>query len=145
MERVRDFTSLVVWQKAHAFVLHIYAYTSTFPKEELYGLTSQLRRAVVSTPANIAEGYKKPGIFDKLRFYNIAQGSLEEARYYLILSQDLNYGDSKELSSEADEVARLLTSYIEAIKKGEGRRKERENRLFYSLLHSPSSLLERNL
>jgi four helix bundle protein len=82
----RDFTNLLVWQKAHALVLHIYAHTSGFPKEEVYGLTSQFRRAAVSTAANIAEGYKKRGVLDKLRFYNIAQGSLEEVRYYLILS-----------------------------------------------------------
>jgi four helix bundle protein len=125
MEKARDFTSLVVWQKAHALVLHLYSYTSKFPKEELYGLTSQLRRAAISTPANIAEGYKKRGVPDKLRFYNIAQSSLEEVRYYLILSQDLDYGNTKELSSEAEEVARLLTSYVEAVKKNSGGRKEK--------------------
>jgi four helix bundle protein len=124
MEKVRDFTSLIVWQKAHALVLQIYAYTSTFPKEEVYGLSSQLHRAIVSVPANIAEGYKKRGVPDKLRYYNIAQGSLEEARYYLILSQDLSYRSTGSLGREADEVAKLLTSYIEAIKNSGGRREE---------------------
>jgi four helix bundle protein len=124
MEKVRDFTSLIVWQKAHALVLQIYAYTSTFPKEEVYGLSSQLHRAIVSVPANIAEGYKKRGVPNKLRYYNIAQGSLEEARYYLILSQDLSYRSTGSLGREADEVAKLLTSYIEAIKNSGGRREE---------------------
>jgi four helix bundle protein len=66
----------------------------SLPKHELFGLTSQLRRAAVSVPANFAEGFKKRGLADKVRFYNIAQGSLEECRYYLILARDLRYGDS---------------------------------------------------
>ncbi len=78
METFRTFEDLLVWQKAHVFVLCVYSLTEKFPKNELFGLTSQLRRAAVSIPANIAEGFKKQGTNDKLRFYNIAQGSLEE-------------------------------------------------------------------
>jgi len=77
----RKFEDLVVWQKAHEFALAIYRFTESFPKTELYGLTSQLRRAAVSIAANIAEGFKKTGRIDKPRFMNISQGSIEECRY----------------------------------------------------------------
>ena len=80
----KTFEDLIVWQKAHQFVLEIYKLTSDFPGYELYGLTSQMRRAAVSIAANIAEGFGKRGKADKVRFLNIAQGSLEESRYYLI-------------------------------------------------------------
>ena len=89
----RSFQDLIVWQKAHQFVLAVYRFTENFPKTEQYGLTSQLRRAAVSIAANIAEGFRKRSKPDKARFMNISQGSLEECRYYLILSKDLNYGD----------------------------------------------------
>lgn len=87
MAASKTFEDLIVWQKAHAFVLRVYQLTARFPKEELFGLTSQLRRAAVSIPANVAEGFKKLGKADKLRFYNISQGSLEECRYYLMLAR----------------------------------------------------------
>src|SRR4030095_1768183 len=93
----RTFEDVELWRKAHLWVLRIYKYTERFPKHELFGLTSQLRRAAVSVPANFAEGFKKRGVADKLRFYNIAQGSLEECRYYLILAKDLEYGNSDSL------------------------------------------------
>ena len=89
----RSFEDLIVWQKAHQLVLSVYRLTESFPAKEMYGLTSQFRRAAVSVPANIAEGFKKRGKPDKARFLNIAQGSLEECRYYLILVSDLNYGN----------------------------------------------------
>jgi four helix bundle protein len=110
-----SFQELEVWKKAHAMVLAIYRLTSKFPREELFGLTSQLRRAAVSVPANIAEGFVKRGVSDKLRFYNISQGSLEECRYYLILSRDLDYGQTAELLWAIDEVSRMLDAYISAI------------------------------
>ena len=91
----KTFEDLIVWQKAHAFVLSIYSFSGTFPKHEIFGLTSQFRRAAVSIPANIAEGFRKKSNKDKIRFYNIAQGSLEECRYYLILANDLGYGENK--------------------------------------------------
>ncbi len=111
----RTFEDLIVWQKAHQFVLAIYHFTNDFPKSEMYGLTSQFRRAAISIPANIAEGFKKKGVTDKVRFMNIAQGSLEECRYYLILSRDLKYGDTNELIIQIEEVSRLLTSYTNSI------------------------------
>lgn len=89
----KTFKDLLVWQKAHQFVLSVYSFTSNFPKYEMYGLTSQFRRASISIPANIAEGFKKKGIADKARFLNIAQGSLEECRYNIILTKDLQYGE----------------------------------------------------
>jgi four helix bundle protein len=75
----KSFKDLVVWQKAHAYVLDIYKMTEEFPKSELFGLTSQMRQAAISIPANIAEGFKKQGPRDKVRVFNIGQGSLEES------------------------------------------------------------------
>lgn len=111
----QTFEDLEVWQEAHQLVLQTYRFSENFPKHELFGLSSQLRRAAVSVPANIAEGFKNRGTSDKLRFYNIAQGSLEECRYYFILSRDLGYGDTAELLAQAESVARLLNAYITAI------------------------------
>jgi four helix bundle protein len=111
----KSFRDVVVWQKAHAWVLATYRFTETFPKHELFGLTSQLRRAAVSVPANFVEGFKKRGRADKLRFYNIGQGSLEECRYYLILAQDLGYGDSTALHESLETVSKMLEAYIRAI------------------------------
>ena len=117
MERnpAKTFEDLIVWQKAHEFVLGIYRFTDAFPKSELYGLTSQLRRAAVSIAANIAEGFKKTGKADKARFFNTSQGLIEECRYFLILVRDLEYGDPKDLGSLLNEVSKLLTSYRRAI------------------------------
>ena len=111
----RTFQDLIVWQKAHELVLRIYRFSADFPKGEVYGLTSQLRRAVVSVPANIAEGFKKIGRADKVRFMNIAQGSLEECRYYLILARDLGCGDISETTGLLEEVSKLLEAYASAI------------------------------
>lgn len=111
----RSFKELIVWQKAHQFVLAIYRLTRGFPSDEKFGLTSQIRRAAVSVPANIAEGFPKRSSSDKVRFYNIAQGSLEEVHYYLILAEDLGYGDCSPLIDLYDEVARLLNGYAKAI------------------------------
>jgi four helix bundle protein len=106
------FTDLVVWQKSHEFALGIYRLTRQFPKDELCGVTAQLRRAAVSVPANIAEGFKRWGKPDKSRFYNISQGSLEECRYYLILAEDLGYAETASTHEALEEVARLLGGYI---------------------------------
>ena len=111
----RTFQDLIVWQKAHQFVLGVYRISKGFPREEIYGLSSQFRRAAISIPANIAEGFKKRVRLDKARFMNVAQGSLEECRYYLILTRDLGYGDTKELMVAIDEVGRLLSKYAGAI------------------------------
>jgi four helix bundle protein len=111
----KTFEDLIVWQKAHHFVLATYHLSGTFPRAETYGLTSQLRRAAVSIAANIAEGFKKRGKADKLRYYNIAQGSLEESRYYLILVKDLGYGDVAKLVLMIEEVSKLLEAYVQTI------------------------------
>jgi four helix bundle protein len=111
----RTFEDLIVWQKAHAWVLGVYRFTDVFPTKEMYSLTSQFRRSAISVPANIAEGFKKSGVADKKRFMNIAQGSLEESRYYLILSRDLGYGDPSALLQNLEEISRLLTAYAQAI------------------------------
>ena len=117
MSRVhaKSFQDLIVWQKAHQFVLAVYNYSDYFPQKEIYGLTSQFRRAAISIAANIAEGFKKKGINDKARFLNIAQGSLEECRYYLILAKDLGYGDNPELPPLLEEVSKLLEKYTMTI------------------------------
>jgi four helix bundle protein len=111
----KRFEDVAVWQKAHAWVLEIYRLTEQFPKQEMFGLTSQLRRAAVSVPANFAEGFKKRGQADKLRFYNMAQGSLEECRYYLIPARDLNYGDVAGLQESLEEVSKMLESYMRSL------------------------------
>ncbi|MBU1099768.1 MAG: four helix bundle protein [Bacteroidetes bacterium] len=115
MDKIKNFTESIAWQKAHKFVLLIYELTSTFPKSEVYGLSSQMRRAAVSIPANIAEGFKKRSNKDKIKFLNIAQGSLEESRYYLILSRDLNYCVVNDLSDLLVEIGKLLTVYIKKL------------------------------
>jgi four helix bundle protein len=111
----RTFQDLLVWQKAHRLVLAVYALTAAFPKQETYGLCVQMRRAAVSVPANIAEGFRRRGKPDKARFMNMAEGSLEECRYYLILTKDLGYGDTEGLAASLEEVSRLLSAYAAAI------------------------------
>lgn len=111
----KSFRDLVVWQKAHQLVLEIYRQTRGFPHEEKFGLTSQIRRAAVSVAANITEGFSKRGRSDKARFLNIAQGSLEEVHYYLILAGDLGYLENGVLADQYREVARLLNGYTRAI------------------------------
>lgn len=111
----RKFQDLLVWQKAHQFVLEIYRLTSSFPRQETYGITSQMRRAAVSIPSNIAEGFKRRGRADKARFMNIAQGSVEECRYYLVLTQDLKYGVPNAFIDQLDELAKILNAYLQAI------------------------------
>jgi four helix bundle protein len=90
-------------------------FTTTFPKQETYGLAQQLRRAALSVPANIAEGFRRRGKPDTARYMNIAEDSLEECRYYLILAQDLWYGVATNLANTAEEISRLLTAYTAAI------------------------------
>jgi len=93
----------------------VYRMSDAFPAKENYALTSQLRRAAMSVPANVAEGFKKRGARDKLRFFNIAQGSLEESRYFLILARDLGYADVREAQEKLEEISRLLEAYYRTI------------------------------
>jgi four helix bundle protein len=109
----KSFADLRVWQKAHHLVLEIYRVSERFPKHELYGLTIQLRRAAVSVPANIVEGFKKRGKPDKVRYFNIAQASLEETRYYLRLARDLGYIEGE--VPDVEEVSRLLEGYMKRV------------------------------
>jgi four helix bundle protein len=115
MEKSKTFQDLIVWQKAHNFVLTVYRCTENFPRHETYGLTSQFRRAAVSIAANIAEGYKKKDYKNKLHFLNIAQSSLEECRYYIILSSDLGYQNGTDMFVNIEEVSKLLTAYGKSI------------------------------
>ncbi|UCE57059.1 MAG: four helix bundle protein [Desulfobacterales bacterium] len=105
----------MVWRKAHQFVLSIYRTTRHFPKEEVFGLTAQFRRAAISIPANIVEGFKRRGKKDKVRLMNIAQASLEECRYYCLLSTDLEYMDMKGHLEQLEDVSKLLDAYAKSI------------------------------
>jgi four helix bundle protein len=110
----RSFEDLDVSQKSHQLTLMVYRATAAYPKFELYSLVAQMRRAAVSVPANVAERFKKRGRPDKARLMNIAQASLEELRYYFILSRDLGY--VKEIERERiDEIARLLGAYTRSL------------------------------
>ena len=114
---IERFEQLEVWQAAHRLVLDVYKTTAGLPRDQRFGLISQMQRAGVSVPANIAEGFKRLGRADKVRFYNIAQGSLEEVRYYFILCRDLGYTINFEsLSAQADHVGRMLTGLINAVR-----------------------------
>ena len=115
-QAAKKFEDLAVWQKAHGLVLRVYKLTRAFPKEELFGLTAQMRRAAVSVPANIVEGFYRAGRSDKARFMNVAQSSLEELRYYLILSRDLGYLKAGVDSSDLDEIGRMLGAYQRALR-----------------------------
>ncbi|RNC64676.1 four helix bundle protein [Proteiniphilum sp. X52] len=117
---VLSFQSLIVWQKGHQFVLDIYRITRRFPEEERFGIVSQMRRAAISITANIAEGYRKFGKKDKLRFFNISQGSLAEIYNYLILSKDLQYisrNDYDLFQVQWIELDKLIRAYCAKISK----------------------------
>jgi four helix bundle protein len=112
---MQNYKDLKVWEKAHQFTLEVYVTTGTFPKEEVYSLTTQLRRAASSIPANIAEGCGKNTQAEFAHFLNISLGSANEAEYYLILSKDLKYLDElsfKNLFSTINEIKAMLISLI---------------------------------
>ena len=111
----KSFQDLLVWRKAHELVLAVYTLTAAFPKPETYGLSLQIRRSAVSVPANIAEGFRRRSRPEKARFLNMAESSLEETRYFLILARDLGYGDTTQLMTALEEVSRLLNAYTTAI------------------------------
>ena len=115
---IERFEQLEVWQESHQLVLLVYRDTGALPMEEKFGLVSQMRRSAVSVPANIAEGFKRRGTADKIRFYNIAQASLEELRYYFILCRDLKYAIAYDSSVEkAERAGKMLTALIKSIQR----------------------------
>jgi len=119
MESTRSFKDIVAWQKAHTFIINVYHTTKDFPNFERFGLCSQFQRAAVSIAANIAEGYRRSSEQEKLRFLNISQGSLEECRYYILLSKDLNYIDTvkyDKLNAQIEDTSRLLNAYYNTIR-----------------------------
>ena len=117
-----SFRDITAWKLAHELVLMVYRITDNFPESEKFGLTSQFQRAAVSVPANIAEGYKKISRADKLRFYNIAEASLAETHYYIILSKDINYISTEEYNALvilADNTAAALAGYCKGVMKND--------------------------
>jgi len=113
--KIHSFTDLIAWQKAHQFVLNIYKRVSTFPKEEIYGLSSQLKRAVISITSNIAEGFSRRTNKDKIQFYYIALGSLTEVQNQIVIARDLKLiknEDFQELASFSIEISKLINSLI---------------------------------
>lgn len=116
---MRDFKTLKVWEKAHHLVLAVYQVTRSFPKDEMYGLTSQVRRSAASIPANIAEGCGRDGEAELVRFFNIAMGSASELEYHLLLARDLKIlsdEDHRLLSASVVDVKRMLTAFIRTVK-----------------------------
>jgi four helix bundle protein len=110
------FRDLRVWQEAHRLVLMIYELTQAFPESERFGLVSQMRRAAVSVPAHLVEGFKRKSQQDKIRFYNVAEASLEELKYFLLLSRDLAFlKEAQPISEQAETVSRLLYRFIESV------------------------------
>jgi four helix bundle protein len=117
---MKDFHKFKVWERSHKLTLSIYLHTKDFPKDELYSLTNQMRRASSSIPTNIAEGCGRDSQAEFTRFLLIAMGSSSELEYQLILSHDLQYMDDKvflELSSGLNEVRRMLNSLIQKVKR----------------------------
>ena len=116
-ERSRSFRDVRVWQEAHAWVLEVYRATEKFPATERYGLTAQLRRAAVSVPSNVVEGFRRRTKAEKIRFYNIAHASLDEATYQLLLAQDLGFASTESLQTKANEIAKRLSAYIQVLER----------------------------
>jgi four helix bundle protein len=117
MNKIENFRDLEVWKKAHQLALAVYRMTKDFPADERFGLISQMRRAAVSIPANIAEGFKRMGKAEKARFYNISEASLEELKYFFILSKDLEYiRDNTQVTNDAEVISKMLYRLVEAIR-----------------------------
>ena len=111
---IQSFKEIIAWQKAHELALKVYAVTKSFPCNEEFVLINQMRRCVISVPSNIAEGFARKSLKDSKRFYLIAEGSLEELKYQLLLSKDLGYMDLKKynkLEIITEEVSKLLGSW----------------------------------
>lgn len=112
---MQHFSKLRVWRQAHEWVLSIYRLTRRFPAEERYGLTAQLRRAATSVPGNLAEGSRRRTVPDYGKFVNIAEGSLAECEYFLMLACDLGYADTTQHLSTAREIAKMLYGLRDAL------------------------------
>ncbi len=117
MSEVRRYEDLIAWQKAYQLVLAVYRLTASFPPDERFGLTQQLRRATVSVPSNIAEGYGRYGIGDYIRFLDIALGSTYEVQTQLRLSRDLNFRDDPAILDAMAEVERVLSGLIRSLRR----------------------------
>lgn len=120
METIKNFYDLEAWQKSHQLVLEVYKITKEFPKEELFGIISQLKRAASSISANIAEGFERYHYKDKVRFYYQARGSVAEVQNFLMLAKDLNYIDPKQcynLIEKANKIRCLINGLIRSIEK----------------------------
>jgi four helix bundle protein len=118
---MKDFRSLKVWEKAHELTLKIYKSTESFPKQEIYGVTSQLQRAAVSVPTNIAEGCGKDSDAELKRYFVIAMGSASELEYLLLLARDLDYlphGIYQTMQDDLVEVRKMLNAFIQRLKSG---------------------------
>jgi len=116
---VNDFKRLKIWEKAHSLALEVHKATKSFPKDEIYGLVSQLRRASASVPANIAEGYGRSGDAEFSRFLSIAAGSACEVEYHLLLARDPGYlseSAHSKLDASTCEVKRMLASFTSKLK-----------------------------
>ena len=116
---MKDFKTLLVWQKAHLLTLAVYRASVSFPKEEIYGITSQMRRAAASIPANIAEGCGRDGDAELGRFFQIAMGSASELEYHLLLARDLGWLNAAlhaELDQNTVEIKRMLFAFIQKLK-----------------------------
>ena len=116
--QIKSYKDLIVYQKAYQLSLHIYRVTKSFPKAEIYGLVSQMRRSAISIPANIAEGYRRGHRKEYIQFLRIAQGSCGELETFLSMSKDLGFikeKDFEELENAQDEISRLLQALISAL------------------------------
>lgn len=119
-KKIKSFTDLKVWREAHKLVLMIYKVTEKFPKSKIYGLTNQIRRSAVSIASNIAEGFARNTLKDKIRFYYMSKGSNSELQCQLLISRNLKFITKKEFSKIADQsvlVSKYLTASIKKLKK----------------------------
>lgn len=115
VSKIRSFTDLIAWQKGHVFVIQIYRLTREFPREEMFGLTSQLRRSAVSITANIAEGFVRRSYKEKIQFYLIAQSSLAESQNHLFIGHDLGYIKDdlfKKIYADSHELNKIIQGLI---------------------------------
>jgi four helix bundle protein len=118
-KKIKSFTDLLVWQESHKLVIMVYKVTKEFPKEELFSLTNQIRRAVVSITSNIAEGFSRQGYKEKSQFYYMALGSLTEVQNQLLIARDLNYlihTNFDKLVKQIISVHKLLNAFISKTK-----------------------------